>query len=70
MNDNEVYKWIDVKTDAEQIKRLIKPYDDSKMVAHTISRIANNARLNRNVPEIINEVIYPEVDESTQLTLF
>ncbi|HRZ98382.1 MAG TPA: SOS response-associated peptidase [Paludibacter sp.] len=70
MNDNEVYKWMDTKTDAEHIKKLIKPYDDSKMAAHTISRIANNARLNRNVPEIINEVIYPEVDASTQLTLF
>jgi len=40
------------------------------MEAHTISRNANNARLNRNIPEIMNEVKYPELDGFIENTLF
>jgi len=40
---------------------LIKPYDASEMTANTISQAANSARANRNVPEIVNHVSYPEL---------
>jgi hypothetical protein len=43
------------------------------MSAYTISKKVNNAKDNRNVQEILNKVIYPELDQinnSKPLTLF
>ena len=48
-------------------KNLIKPYDETDMKSYTISRSANNARLERNTPDILQEVFYLELNE---LTLF
>ncbi len=67
---DDSYKWIDKKLNLQEVKNLIKPYESNKMSAHTISKTANYARMNRNLPEIMNEVIYPELDESFQNTLF
>ncbi len=54
-------KWVDPVSDISEIKSLIKPYDASEMTAITISQAANSARANRNVPEIVNHVSYPEL---------
>lgn len=70
INAEDTYKWIDIKTDTDQIRKLIKPYDNVKMNAHTISKIANNARANRNFAEIMHEVVYPDLDRPQNLTLF
>ena len=34
----------------------MQPFDEKLMEAYTISKMANNARNNRNVPEIIDPV--------------
>ena len=54
-------KWIDIKLPAEDVKQLIKPYDESDMTSYTISRNANSARFHRNVPEISDPCEYPEL---------
>jgi len=64
------YQWIDKSIDIQVIKNLIKPYNETKMKAYTISRVANNVRLNRNVPKILNEVLYSEIDSMYRTTLF
>jgi putative SOS response-associated peptidase YedK len=43
-------KWIQPSLTPEEIKELIKPYDESDMTAFTVSRDANSARVNRNTP--------------------
>ena len=53
--------WINPFLPTEDIRRLIKPYPDSDMEAYTISTDANSPRKNRNVPEILTPVRYPEL---------
>lgn len=55
-------KWLDPELEKEQVKKLIRPFPEEKMSAYTISREANSARNNRNVPEILNKVEYSELD--------
>jgi putative SOS response-associated peptidase YedK len=62
LSPSDEIKWIDPSLKIEQIIELIKPYPENDMTAYTISRAANNARNNRNVPEILNRVEYPELD--------
>lgn len=54
-------KWVDPSTCIDEIKSLIKPYNETEMTAYTISQASNSARANRNVPEILNAVNYPEL---------
>ena len=62
--------WINSNTDLQQVKSLIQPCEPRLMEAYTISRSANNARLNRNLPEIMKEVKYPELEGFVENTLF
>jgi hypothetical protein len=41
------------------------PYDKRKMEAHTITKAASNAKVNRNYPEILHKVSYPELNQQT-----
>ncbi|MDD5184943.1 MAG: SOS response-associated peptidase [Paludibacter sp.] len=63
LSDDDRMKWIDPGLKKEDIKSLIKPFPESKMTAFTISRTANNARMNRDYPEIQTKVMYPELEE-------
>ena len=56
-------KWLEPDLKTEHIKELIKPFPETKMIAYTISRVANNARNNRNVPEIMEKVEYEELQQ-------
>jgi putative SOS response-associated peptidase YedK len=58
--ENEI-KWIDPDLKKEEIQSLIVPLDKKLMTSHTVSTNANSSRNNRNVSEIMNEVIYPEL---------
>lgn len=53
--------WINPSLSTEAVKNLIVPYDEKKMVAYTVSRSLNDVRLNRNIPEILDEVKYAEL---------
>ncbi len=54
-------KWIDPDLTAEEVNSLIKPYPETDMTAYTVSKLANGSKNDRNVPEILNEVDYPEL---------
>lgn len=60
-------KWLDPSTDTEQLRSVIKPYDEVRMKAHTISKAAGSSKTNRNYKEILDPVVYPEL---TQQSLF
>lgn len=55
-------KWIDPSLTREEIEKLIKPYPEEDMQAFTVSKLANNVRNERNVPEIIEKVEYEELE--------
>lgn len=53
--------WIDPTLTTEGIKALIKPYDKDNLMAIPISTDANSPKINRNKPEILRPVEYPEL---------
>ena len=64
LSQDDEMKWLDPDLKTDRIKELIKPFPESKMTAYTISRDANNARNNRDVPGIQKRVEYPELLEA------
>ena len=63
----DAHTWMNPGLSQDEIKNLIKPYDENRMKAHTISRKASNAKEIRNFPEIQDPFNYPEL---TQQSLF
>ena len=55
--ENEM-KWLEPGQRPEE-KKKIKVYPEAGMKAYAISRDANNAHQNRDVPEIMKKVMYP-----------
>lgn len=56
-------EWVDPTLKKESIKNLIIPFPEEKMEAYSLSKDASKANINRNVPEILNKVDYPELPE-------
>jgi putative SOS response-associated peptidase YedK len=65
LDTNEAKKWM--LGSAFEASTMIRPYDNSKMQAHTIATWAGNPKIERNIAEIQDEVYYPELNG---LTLF
>ena len=54
--------WIKPKLEQEEIRSLMKPFDENKMMAHTISKLISSKTDNPNVPEVKQEFLYPELN--------
>lgn len=55
--------WINPNLTPEQIKDLMKPFEEEKMQAHTISRLITSRTERTDVPEVKKEFMYPELNE-------
>lgn len=53
--------WISAGLSPSEIASLIRPYNENDLKAVTVSQKINQVKNNRNVPEIINPVTYPEL---------
>jgi putative SOS response-associated peptidase YedK len=53
--------WLDNTLSNDEIKGYLKPYPDSEMKAHTISRLITSKTENRNAPRVIEPYSYPEL---------
>lgn len=62
LSKDDELKWLDTGTSADLLNKLMKPYDDNKMKAHTISRLITSKKERRNVKEVIEEFNYPELN--------
>ena len=58
-------RWLNPATSPEELRTLIRPFDETKMKAYTIGKAAGNPKFDRNIPEILNRVNYPELDPPT-----
>lgn len=56
--EKDIDQWIYPGLGTHDIKELMHPCDDSRMAAHTIDKIAGNAKAVRDIPEIFNKVQY------------
>ena len=54
-------KWIDPELPEDEVKKIIKPFDEKKMTAYTVSNMVNSARNERNVEEAMEEVEYQKL---------
>jgi len=65
LEPDAAYKWMDKSTTPGEINTLFLPFDENKMKAHTISKMASQPKLNRNFKEITNPVFYPELNQQS-----
>ena len=65
-NDSAEY-WLDSKTNTNQMKSFLRPYEDSCMKALAIHNTASNTRLNNNYKEVLDPYFYQDF---TQQSLF
>lgn len=63
-------KWLQSDLPITEIQSLMNPYATEKMKAHTISRRFNLASADRNRPEAMQPVGYPELNPGHSPTLF
>ena len=54
-------RWIDPKITKEEVNQLIKPFDESLMTAHSISKLITSRTQSNNVPEVMEPFEYPEL---------
>lgn len=54
-------KWLDELT-ATEIDSMLKPYNEGAMEAHPVSKLITARGINRNVPEVMVEYDYPELE--------
>ncbi|MEI6816760.1 MAG: SOS response-associated peptidase [Bacteroidota bacterium] len=54
--------WIDPKLSTDDIRKLIKPYPESDMISYAVSKNINSPRNDRDLPESMEKVDYPELD--------
>ncbi|MDB4582271.1 SOS response-associated peptidase [Draconibacterium sp.] len=64
INKKDEEKWLTAK-DYETILELCKPFDDSKMDAHTIDKLTILKKTGYNVPNVNEYVFYPETEQKT-----
>ena len=67
LDKRDITVWIDPETPKDTVNHLMKPYNETHMSAHSISKDASYASKNRNYPEIKDPV---EFNETTQGDLF
>lgn len=65
LTNEEAQDWLKPDLTHDEIIALIKPYDEKRMKAHTISKIAGNSKVNRNYIEIVEFVDYPELNQQS-----
>jgi len=64
-------KWISKEIKKDEIKNILRPFDENKMDAYTISKLITNKEMKPNVPEVIKPYNYEELRfEQKQKTLF
>lgn len=63
-------KWLDPNLSKVQIESLMKPFDENRMKAHTISKTANNSHTNRNYKEITTPFLYPELNQQSLFWIY
>jgi putative SOS response-associated peptidase YedK len=62
LTDDEAKQWVF----DQDVKNLIKPCKEEILKAHTVSKMVSNSRAERNVEEVQELFLYPELGELTK----
>lgn len=63
LHKDDIAVWIDPETKPEIVSQLMKPFDETQMSAHSISKEASYVNKDRNYPEIKEAVEYNETPQ-------
>jgi putative SOS response-associated peptidase YedK len=63
LTGENMHKWIDPSISKEETVALMKPYDESLMAAHTISKLITSRTENPNQPNVKEEFAYAELPQ-------
>jgi putative SOS response-associated peptidase YedK len=55
-------RWLRSDQEEADIDSMLKPYDDSQIRAHTVSRLISAKRVDSNTPEVMKPFLYPELE--------
>jgi len=55
--------WLDNNLMPKDIQQFFKPFSESEMAYHTISKLITSRAENSNVPEVLEPCVYPELKE-------
>ena len=55
--------WLDNNLMPKDIQQFFKPFSESEMANHTISKLITSRVENSNVPEVVEPCVYPELEE-------
>lgn len=58
---NKEEKWINPNLNEDEIKYIMKPFNEIEMEAHTISKLITQRGVSNNVPEVMESFNYPEM---------
>lgn len=65
LDPEQAASWLDSQSSPDTLRSMMQPYNEQLMEAHTISKTASNAKLNRNHPDILQKVNYPELQQQS-----
>jgi putative SOS response-associated peptidase YedK len=60
---NDYAHWLDNNLMPKDIQQFFKPFSESEMAYHTISKLITSRVENSNVPEVLEPFNYPELKE-------
>jgi putative SOS response-associated peptidase YedK len=60
---NDYEHWLDNNLMPKDIQQFFKPFPESEMAYHTISKLITSRVDNSNVPEVVEPCNYPELKE-------
>lgn len=59
--EDEIEKWLDPEAEQKELEKMVKPYPDKGLTAHPVQKLRGKDYPG-NVPEITEEVNYPELN--------
>ncbi|UCG28844.1 MAG: SOS response-associated peptidase [Bacteroidales bacterium] len=60
LSPEDEWQWLDTSVPLSQSLQLLKPYDQARMGAHTISRLITKRGAEKNVPDLVKPFAYPK----------
>ncbi|MBK7108792.1 MAG: SOS response-associated peptidase family protein [Bacteroidetes bacterium] len=55
-------RWLDTTLSKEDVEKLMQPYSENDLKAHTVSKLVNRKKDFTNVPEVSQSFSYPDLE--------
>ncbi len=69
LHEKDYDKWLDPQATEDEIEALMKPYEQERMQAYTISKMITKRTIDPNAPETLQFYPYPELGEEVAMNV-